>query len=573
MKLSKSLPENIFPKSLRIIDFEITGDIKRVDNGLKYTPEISEQLALMHHLSESGKKRAEKQLKAAVEKYPDVPAFKNYLSNYYVRMGRRQKGYKINHQIVSEHPDYLLGKINLAAQMLSEERFDEIPKILGQTMELKALYPHRKVFHISEYNSFLHIACMYEIATGNLDAAETRLNNAKKMYEETNFLDINLLDKLAKEIMFSRMTMNVAEYEEDEDFARAPVEREIDETLQTDKKPVFQHSEIEALYHNSLLIDHKILKKILALPRKSLIQDLRVTLNDGIRRYNYFEDLVERSEKWDQNKLSFPLHAMFLLTELKAGEALPDIFEFLSMPLHALDFWLGDHQSETVQHFIYHLGKDRLDALTGFMKERNINAYSKGAVISAVRKMAEFDPEIRDVAIEWYREILEYYWENLDDDDLTDSEVISFLINDCIEFGCVSMLPLFKKFWDQQITIDFITGTWEEIVKDIHEPPKSLSAYTVVYDSIFDHYNEITSTWSGYLSKEQLAEKNKQLQKRIDKLNAERNTSKVETEDYSFLNEEQQSEKNTLKIGRNDPCPCGSGKKYKKCCLQKTTNR
>ena len=21
-------------------------------------------------------------------------------------------------------------------------------------------------------------------------------------------------------------------------------------------------------------------------------------------------------------------------------------------------------------------------------------------------------------------------------------------------------------------------------------------------------------------------------------------------------------------VGRNDPCPCGSGKKYKKCCLQ-----
>ncbi|RKN62008.1 hypothetical protein D7M11_35130 [Paenibacillus ginsengarvi] len=23
------------------------------------------------------------------------------------------------------------------------------------------------------------------------------------------------------------------------------------------------------------------------------------------------------------------------------------------------------------------------------------------------------------------------------------------------------------------------------------------------------------------------------------------------------------------KIGRNDPCPCGSGNKYKKCCLAK----
>ncbi len=23
------------------------------------------------------------------------------------------------------------------------------------------------------------------------------------------------------------------------------------------------------------------------------------------------------------------------------------------------------------------------------------------------------------------------------------------------------------------------------------------------------------------------------------------------------------------RVGRNDPCPCGSGKKYKKCCLSK----
>ena len=26
------------------------------------------------------------------------------------------------------------------------------------------------------------------------------------------------------------------------------------------------------------------------------------------------------------------------------------------------------------------------------------------------------------------------------------------------------------------------------------------------------------------------------------------------------------------KIGRNDPCPCGSGKKYKKCCGKKRIN-
>ena len=26
-----------------------------------------------------------------------------------------------------------------------------------------------------------------------------------------------------------------------------------------------------------------------------------------------------------------------------------------------------------------------------------------------------------------------------------------------------------------------------------------------------------------------------------------------------------------MKIGRNEPCPCGSGKKYKKCCMLNQT--
>ncbi len=34
-----------------------------------------------------------------------------------------------------------------------------------------------------------------------------------------------------------------------------------------------------------------------------------------------------------------------------------------------------------------------------------------------------------------------------------------------------------------------------------------------------------------------------------------------------FVLEQEESKK--PKIGRNDPCPCGSGKKYKKCCMNK----
>jgi uncharacterized protein YecA (UPF0149 family) len=42
-----------------------------------------------------------------------------------------------------------------------------------------------------------------------------------------------------------------------------------------------------------------------------------------------------------------------------------------------------------------------------------------------------------------------------------------------------------------------------------------------------------------------------------------------EVEDDFWLPEVKQVVRQGPKIGRNDPCPCGSGKKYKKCCLGK----
>ena len=48
------------------------------------------------------------------------------------------------------------------------------------------------------------------------------------------------------------------------------------------------------------------------------------------------------------------------------------------------------------------------------------------------------------------------------------------------------------------------------------------------------------------------------------------NTTEVFTQKDKGQQEEKRETQKTIKkevkIGRNDPCPCGSGKKYKKCC-------
>jgi hypothetical protein len=43
-------------------------------------------------------------------------------------------------------------------------------------------------------------------------------------------------------------------------------------------------------------------------------------------------------------------------------------------------------------------------------------------------------------------------------------------------------------------------------------------------------------------------------------------TPTPDMEGATFIPDEYQTVSGVTKIGRNDPCPCGSGKKYKKCC-------
>jgi uncharacterized protein YecA (UPF0149 family) len=48
-------------------------------------------------------------------------------------------------------------------------------------------------------------------------------------------------------------------------------------------------------------------------------------------------------------------------------------------------------------------------------------------------------------------------------------------------------------------------------------------------------------------------------------------TLRLQTEEEGeTMTREPEQATRLIKVGRNDPCPCGSGMKYKKCCLNET---
>tara|TARA_E500000305_G_C3998843_1_gene226153 strand:- start:949 stop:1371 length:423 start_codon:yes stop_codon:yes gene_type:complete len=57
----------------------------------------------------------------------------------------------------------------------------------------------------------------------------------------------------------------------------------------------------------------------------------------------------------------------------------------------------------------------------------------------------------------------------------------------------------------------------------------------------------------------------------LEKLTGKSSTTQTEPDTPVFPNTPSKIERKQ-KVGRNDPCPCGSGKKYKKCCLNQLGN-
>ena len=73
-------------------------------------------------------------------------------------------------------------------------------------------------------------------------------------------------------------------------------------------------------------------------------------------------------------------------------------------------------------------------------------------------------------------------------------------------------------------------------------------------------------------------EKRKKRSRLADLARRARSTEDVEAEEEAVRKAKEEREKDPEKyrlkagqaVGRNDPCPCGSGKKYKKCCGAKS---
>jgi len=310
--------------------------------------------------------------------------------------------------------------------------------------------------------------------------------------------------------------------------------------------PKFNHPEVSVFYEHDLSIPKEKVAAILELPRATLIKDMETMLLDTIERKEFFKNYPDEDKWWEMTK-----HAFWVLTELKAEEAFPSILKILNLEDDYNHSYLGDFATEDFWEIIYHLGGNQLEAL----KKRVLASgdwLNRVIPSAAAEQIALHQPARRSEIVGWYRSILDTFLAMEDDDPALDGEVTSGLVIDLIHIQAAELLPQIKALSERGFVYDGYAGSMKSIEKDIAKP-SSFSNKRALKTSIFDRYEDAMQ-WHGYRMKydEAYKEKNTYKPKDIDS-SSHRSSKPIGT---------------GKKVGRNDPCPCGSGKKYKKCCLR-----
>lgn len=514
-------------------------DYNIIDNPIQIgqTPAIEILLNKAYLISCKKGTRSIRKLKRMIKEHPSLPVLWTYLADCYMLSDKFKHAYQVKEEQVEQFPDYLLGKTELAEDYLELEEYEKVLTLLqkkGQ-FNLSELYPNRKAFHKSEVIAYHGVVCKYFMLIDDLESAGVHLSYLQEVddYDDT----VHELTDMFSDLEWGNLGLSY------------------DKDIQTDVPPEFTHPEIWQLYENDSSIDDKIVEQILALPRASLIEDLEKVLEDCVKRYEYFEE-SGLEEGWKSKRGSFPIHALFLLAELKSEDSTELILSVIRQGSEVEELWFDDLSEFVFEEALFHVAQYELDKLRDFLLGRHIHYYRRNFASSVVSKIVIAYPERRAEGIQWFKEVFTYLIENHYDEQVMDVYMNSYFIRHAMDIQAIELLPLIKKIFELDIVDPFACGEFDYIQRSILEDKEVEKPCSTIYER--------------YAYWKQQMEDNTMV---VSFDSAPINWEEEEKEDENYLNSISETRKEVFrlskKVGRNAPCPCGSGKKYKRCCGKK----
>lgn len=410
------------------------------------------------------------------------------------------------------------------------------------------LFPNREVFHVSEIVSYYYSVAWYFIQKEDFQKAETIKEIIKDLDDQGDKYEA-IESTLIQAKFQKKLAVMIAAKENLIHSENLPLPK----TTKT-KRPSLHHPELNELYDFEIEnLSLERMNEFCLFNRKTLIQDLNTILKDTIERYSFLLEDNDYDSPININIENRVTQVIFIIIKIDAQECIPNLFEFFSQNDELITCYLGSDYHDFLLDPMAFLFRERWAEISKITRKSRVPKYSKSFFYSCV--ISNFSKQNQDLIRNWFIEEIDFILDAKIEDNIVDSTTNGLLIGDLEDITNDDVNKKNHQLFDREGYVDtrvcgdrayFFDNLKKNVIVNITEKGFDLDQW----------YKDFCGLYSSDMNELDDFQKND-----LRSLwNRDQNNSK---ENILYPDEPILSDK----VGRNDPCPCGSGKKYKKCCL------
>lgn len=263
--------------------------------------------------------------------------------------------------------------------------------------------------------------------------------------------------------------------------------------------------------------------------------------------FNFLNEAIERYQSLEDSYMGH-LYAMFLLAQFREKPAFPFIIKVASLPEDAPDIILGDSITEDLHKIIASVYNNDLAAIQHMIENITLCTWSRNAAIKSLLTLVKERIVEREGVIQYFKELFNH------PAFVEDEMAMTHLVNASCDLYPAELYNEIKTAFDlDRVDTSIVDMKWVDSILAMGQANVLKKYLTNHYEFIYDTIKEMQ--WWACFREQETPEHDIEVE--FDEPGQIFSSHMPDTPYY----------RETPKVGRNDPCPCGNNKKFKKCCL------
>lgn len=279
------------------------------------------------------------------------------------------------------------------------------------------------------------------------------------------------------------------------------------------------------------------------------------------------DQLIENPKKMVTGDYKLHLYAFFILAQFREPKAFSKIIDLISLSYKDSQHLYGDLVTEAFAAILYSTFDGDIQELKFLIENIHVNPYTRGAALEVLAKLSEDGQYDRSELVAYLKHLI------LDKGNAFIEPIATEVQNVIIDRHLFELIDEVQYLYDLGFIDTRANGPYDDFIDAIHSEETSWNRVYVIDDAIAEllKWNLVEPTEDDIKASEA---KMADLEAKMADLKARIAANEAEMERRNILLGElgvnyYDESIDIGKVGRNDPCPCGSGKKFKKCCLNK----